>query len=132
MTVCFWTLSLTAGHDDPKRPIDGLAHRILGNMDTCFVFVYQSDSVDYFLIEPVELPVEFPTPSKTIHKEALVRDCFFLNYCTYGYTMPLVIWSFRPRKRARSSTRRPLARNSPSSSTSGQRATRSTPPNRWN
>ena len=126
MTVCFWTLSLTAGHDDPKRPIDGLAHRILGNMDTCFVFVYQSDSVDYFLIEPVELPVEFPTPSKTIHKKALVRDRFFLNYCTYGYTMPwwkwpqwerfidwmalnginmpLAIWSFRPRKRTRSST----------------------------
>ena len=92
MTVCFWTLSLTAGHDDPKRPIDGLAHRILGNMDICFVFVYQSDSVDYFLIEPVELPVEFPTPSKTIHKEALVRDRFFLNYCTYGYTMPWWKW----------------------------------------
>ena len=52
MTVCFWTLSLTAGHDGPKRPIDGLAHRILGDMDTCFVFVYQPDTVDYFLIEP--------------------------------------------------------------------------------
>ena len=35
-----------------QRPIDGLAHRILGDMDTCFVFVYQPDTVDYFLIEP--------------------------------------------------------------------------------
>ena len=137
MTVCFWTLSLTAGNNGPQRPIDGLAHRILGNMDTSFVFVYQPDSVDYFLIEPdpdnrdlfsgkiritgnndnslatglnyylkhiagvhvswllcepVELPQQFPVPAKPIRKEALVRDRFFLNYCTYGYTMPWWKW----------------------------------------
>ena len=131
MTVCFWTLSLTAGNNGPQRPINGLAHRILGEMDTWFVFEYQPDTIDYFqieaaydhhilitgnndnslatglnyylkhiagvhvswlLCEPVELPVEFPTPSKTIRKEALVKDRFFLNYCTYGYTMPWWKW----------------------------------------
>ena len=114
-----------------QRPIDGLAHRILGDKDTCFTFVYQPDTIDYFqveaaydhhiritgnndnslavglnyylkhiagvhvswlLCEPVELPVLFPTPSKTIRKEALVKDRFFLNYCTYGYTMPWWKW----------------------------------------
>ena len=40
----------------------------------------------------MELPVEFPTPLGTIRKEALVRDRFFLNYCTYGYTMPWWKW----------------------------------------
>ena len=118
-----------------NRPIDGLAHRILGDMDTWFVFEYQPDSVDYFqiepvkdtvttlkiritgnndnslavglnyylkhiagvhvswlLCEPVELPVKFPISLETIRKEALVKDRFFLNYCTYGYTMPWWKW----------------------------------------
>ena len=118
-----------------NRPIDGLAHRILGDMDTWFVFEYQPDTVDYFqiepvsdkqttlkiritgnndnslavglnyylkhiagvhvswlLCEPVELPVKFPIPLETIRKEALVKDRFFLNYCTYGYTMPWWKW----------------------------------------
>lgn len=135
MTVCFWTLSMTAGNNGPQRPINGLAHRILGKMDTWFVFEYQPDTVDFFQIEPVkdpvkslkikitgnndnslamglnyylkhiagvhvswllcepiELPVEFPVPLKTIRKEALVKDRFFLNYCTYGYTMPWWKW----------------------------------------
>ena len=130
MTVCFWTLSMTAGNNGPQRPIDGLAHRILGDKDTCFIFVCQPDTIDYFqieaadnliritgnndnslavglnyylkhiagvhvswlLCEPVELPVKFPTPLGTIRKEALVRDRFFLNYCTYGYTMPWWKW----------------------------------------
>ncbi len=114
-----------------QRPINGLAHRILGNKDTHFIFVCQPDTIDYFqieaayehhiliignndnslamglnyylkhiagvhvswlLCEPVELPVEFPTPPETIRKEALVKDRFFLNYCTYGYTMPWWKW----------------------------------------
>lgn len=128
---CLSTLSLTAGHDGPKRPINSLAHRILGDKDTCFIFVCQPDTIDFFqveaaydhhiritgnndnslavglnyylkhiagvhvswlLCEPIELPVLFPTPSKTIRKEALVKDRFFLNYCTYGYTMPWWKW----------------------------------------
>ena len=114
-----------------QRPINGLAHRILGNKDTHFIFVCQPDTIDFFqieaayehhiliignndnslamglnyylkhiagvhvswlLCEPVELPVEFPTPHETIRKEALVKDRFFLNYCTYGYTMPWWKW----------------------------------------
>ena len=114
-----------------QRPIDGLAHRILGDKDTCFIFVCQPDTIDYFqieaahdhhilitgnndnslavglnyylkhiagvhvswlLCEPVELPQQFRVPAKPIRKEALVHDRFFLNYCTYGYTMPWWKW----------------------------------------
>ena len=129
--LCMTTTALYA----QNRPIDGLAHRILGEMDTWFVFEYQPDTVDYFqiepisdtlttlkiritgnndnslavglnyylkhiagvhvswlLCEPIDLPIEFPISLKTIRKEALVKDRFFLNYCTYGYTMPWWKW----------------------------------------
>jgi alpha-N-acetylglucosaminidase len=130
------SLCLTGAAQNSKiRPIDGLAHRILGEMDTWFVFEYQSDTIDYFqikpvkdpvkslkiqitgnndnslavglnyylkhiagvhvswlLCEPVELPVKLRIPLETIRKEALVKDRFFLNYCTYGYTMPWWKW----------------------------------------
>jgi len=134
LLCCALWLTGTA-QNKQNRPIDGLAHRILGDMDTWFVFDYQPDTVDYFqiepisdkqttlkiritgnndnslavglnyylkhiagvhvswlLCEPVELPVKFPITLKTIRKEALVKDRFFLNYCTYGYTMPWWKW----------------------------------------
>ena len=48
--------------------------------------------VSWLLCEPVETPEAFRVPSKPIRKEALVKDRFFLNYCTYGYTMPWWKW----------------------------------------
>ncbi len=48
--------------------------------------------VSWLLSEPVETPETFRVPSKPIRKEALVKDRFFLNYCTYGYTMPWWKW----------------------------------------
>ena len=124
------------------RPIDGLAHRILGDRDTLFEFVCQPDTIDYFQIEairkdkdtmffirydckiritgnndnslatglnyylkhcagvhvswlacePVELPSRFWSPYKPIRCEALVKKRFFLNYCTFGYTMTWWKW----------------------------------------
>ena len=48
--------------------------------------------VSWLLCEPVETPEAFRVPRKPIRKEALVKDRFFLNYCTYGYTMPWWKW----------------------------------------
>ena len=139
LLLCMVCLTISAQQTRILRPIDGLAHRILGDMDTCFLFVYQPDTVDYFqievakenshpivetgkiiitgnndnslatglnyylkhiagvhvswlLCEPVELPQLFRLPAETIRREALVKDRFFLNYCTYGYTMPWWKW----------------------------------------
>lgn len=113
-----------------NRPIDALAHRILGERDTQFVFAYAPDTLDYFQLSPwqgkikiianndnslarglnyylmhyagvyvswfehetIELPDTFPAVHETIRKEALVKERFFLNYCTYGYTMPWWSW----------------------------------------
>ena len=128
---------LLAINTPAQRPIDGLAHRILGDAKSCFSFEYQPDTIDFFeikalkdslslpslkiritgnndnslamglnyylkhiagvhvswlLCEPVELPNAFPIPDTTIRRKALVKDRFFLNYCTYGYTMPWWKW----------------------------------------
>ena len=119
--------------------IAGLAHRILGDQDTNFIFICQPDTVDYFEVgspvyyfyksepkpkitikgnndnsmamglnyylqhyagvhiswfdrERISLPVQFRAVGDTIRKEALVKERFFLNYCTFGYTMPWWTW----------------------------------------
>lgn len=123
-----WVLSATML---AQRPIDGLAHRILGNRDTSFVFrIQDTDRSDYFRIEQqgvhiaitgnnnnslamglnhylkhhahvhiswfeheaIDLPNHFPPVAVPEQHEAVVRDRFFLNYCTYGYTMPWWQW----------------------------------------
>lgn len=113
-----------------QRPIDGLAHRILGDQDSNFVFEYQSDTVDFFQLEsigkkihivgnndnslamglnhylqqyshvyvpwyvrePIQLTCAYPPVPEPVRKEALVKERFMLNYCTFGYTMPWWQW----------------------------------------
>ena len=38
------------------------------------------------------MPETLPVPEKTFSAEAKVDRRFFLNYCTYGYTMPYWQW----------------------------------------
>lgn len=45
-------------------------------------------SVSWYASEPVYVPEVFPAVGDTVTVEALVPDRFFLNYCTFGYTMP--------------------------------------------
>ncbi|MBR4786388.1 MAG: alpha-N-acetylglucosaminidase [Bacteroidales bacterium] len=128
--VFFWLAMMCGLGIASARPIDSLAHRILGADDTNFVFVCQPDTLDYFLLEsvdgkiritgnndnpmamglnyylqhyahvyvswhahePVELPSHYPLVIEPVRKEALVRERFFLNYCTFGYTMPWWQW----------------------------------------
>ncbi|MBO4774585.1 MAG: alpha-N-acetylglucosaminidase [Bacteroidales bacterium] len=141
LVLAAMTAAAQAQVQPSARPIDGLAHRILGDRDTLFKFVCQPDTVDYFIIErlngdtggipkrydqkiritgnndnslavglnyylkhcagihvswlacePIELPSQFWSPYKPIRKEALVKNRFFLNYCTFGYTMPWWKW----------------------------------------
>lgn len=42
--------------------------------------------------QPTELPKHLPVPEKRIYRKALVKERFFLNYCTFGYTMPWWGW----------------------------------------
>ena len=49
--------------------------------------------VSWELMHPIELPADMPLPSGTISSIAIVPERFFLNYCTFGYTMPWWQWA---------------------------------------
>lgn len=48
--------------------------------------------VSWYASEPIELPSKLPKHFKPIHRRAEVEDRFFLNYCTFGYTMAWWGW----------------------------------------
>ena len=49
--------------------------------------------VSWYKNDPVELPVEMPAVTEKIRSVARVKNRFFLNYCTFGYTMPWWGWA---------------------------------------
>lgn len=49
-------------------------------------------SVSWNHFNPVRLPDTMPRVDTLIRCEALVKNRFFLNYCTFGYTMPWWGW----------------------------------------
>ena len=50
-------------------------------------------SVSWYASEGFEVPEQMPRVDSTVCGEALVGKRFFLNYCTFGYTMPWWKWS---------------------------------------
>lgn len=53
---------------------------------------YCLTTVSWYADDPVELPDTIPTVPEKIRSEARAKERFFLNYCTYGYTMPFWGW----------------------------------------
>ena len=53
---------------------------------------YCKVDVGWFKSDAYELPATPPRVPKAITVKARVKDRFFLNYCTYGYTMPWWKW----------------------------------------
>ena len=53
---------------------------------------YCGVTMPWYAFEPVEYPSEMPVVDTSVRVEAKVRDRFFLNYCTFGYTMPWWKW----------------------------------------
>lgn len=53
---------------------------------------YCHTSVSWFADNQIVLPKKMPTFTETIKNEARVQHRFFLNYCTFGYTMPWWKW----------------------------------------
>lgn len=52
-----------------------------------------NSSVSWYKDDPVELPAVAPKVPSKIERKALVDNRFFLNYCTFGYTMPWWQWA---------------------------------------
>jgi len=49
-------------------------------------------NVSWYLDEPVELPAILPKVTEKVSKQCRHERRFFLNYCTFGYTMPWWQW----------------------------------------
>ena len=49
-------------------------------------------TVSWYAFDPVQMPEVLPRVSGKIRSSAKVDDRFFLNYCTFGYTMPWWKW----------------------------------------
>ena len=47
----------------------------------------------WFKEEPLQIPSVMPKVYPTVSLSARVPDRFFLNYCTFGYTLPWWNWS---------------------------------------
>jgi alpha-N-acetylglucosaminidase len=54
---------------------------------------YCKAQYSWFETEKLEIPKEMPKVSEKVRLNARVPDRFFLNYCTFGYTMPWWGWS---------------------------------------
>ena len=49
-------------------------------------------TVSWYAFDPVQYPSQMPVVDKPVRVEARTRNRFFLNYCTFGYTMPWWKW----------------------------------------
>lgn len=49
--------------------------------------------VSWYAADPVQLPELMPAVPEKVSREARVDKRFFLNYCTFGYTMPWWQWA---------------------------------------
>ena len=54
---------------------------------------YCKAQYSWFETEKLEIPAKMPKVDAKVRLNARVPDRFFLNYCTYGYTMPWWGWS---------------------------------------
>jgi alpha-N-acetylglucosaminidase len=50
-------------------------------------------SVSWYKEDVLKLPETMPVIDSTYHRQARVPQRFFLNYCTFGYTMPWWNWN---------------------------------------
>lgn len=48
--------------------------------------------VSWYAVHKINTPAQMPIPDSTITAKLVLKDRFFLNYCTYGYSMPWWQW----------------------------------------
>ena len=53
---------------------------------------YCNSTVSWYIDDPVEYPSEMPYVDVPVRIESRTGERFFLNYCTFGYTMPWWKW----------------------------------------
>ena len=53
---------------------------------------YCNTNVSWFVDDHLDMPATLPAVDKKVTVDARCKDRFFLNYCTFGYTMPWWQW----------------------------------------
>ena len=53
---------------------------------------YCHTNIGWFAWDKGALPKQLPAVAEPVRRDARVPERFFLNYCTYGYTMPWWTW----------------------------------------
>lgn len=53
---------------------------------------YARISVSWYADDPVPVPSKLPLPGAKVRRSTRLQQRFFLNYCTFGYTMPFWRW----------------------------------------
>jgi alpha-N-acetylglucosaminidase len=48
--------------------------------------------VSWYVDDSLNIPAKLPLPKGKIHRTTKIKNRFFLNYCTFGYTMPFWRW----------------------------------------
>ncbi|GAE21118.1 alpha-N-acetylglucosaminidase [Bacteroides pyogenes JCM 10003] len=85
--------SFTLESKDGKILIRGNSANSMAVALNYYLKYYCKTTVSWYADIPVEMPEVLPIIPHPIRKEAKVERRFFLNYCTYGYTMPFWKWS---------------------------------------
>ncbi|MCF7567978.1 alpha-N-acetylglucosaminidase [Sabulilitoribacter arenilitoris] len=75
-----------------KIVIRGNNHNSLAVGLNYYLKNYCNTYVSWYANDKIELPSELPSIPQKTTKSARVENRFFLNYCTFGYTMPWWQW----------------------------------------
>lgn len=87
-TVDFFSLSSHGG----KIRIEGNNDNSMAMGLNYYLKEYAHVYVSWYASQPVELPHRLPKVTEQVTRRCAVPVRFFLNYCTYGYTMPWWQW----------------------------------------
>lgn len=89
----------SAGHDVFEIEMEHDRVAVRGNSANAmavglnhYLKYYCRTSVSWYADDPVELPAELPRVPGKVRRTSRAEHRFFLNYCTFGYTMPWWQW----------------------------------------
>ena len=82
----------TVSQHDNKIRIEGNNDNSMAMGLNYYLRHYAGVCVSWYADQPVQLPDGFPPVPKPVTRKALVEQRFFLNYCTFGYTMGWWWW----------------------------------------
>lgn len=85
-SFCLWSEKgwIVIGGNNANSMAVGLNHYL---KNYCFT------TVSWYKDDPIELPAQLPAVEGRVGAAARMPMRFFLNYCTYGYTMPWWSWA---------------------------------------